>query len=192
MTRSDAMIMRSDPAPDALPRTLVRLRAAVLLAAAVVAVAEVRFPIATWPEAWIGTAFFVYRIGWLALLALACAFWRELYRYARAAGGASYAASYLFLSVMLTPLVLGIAWVPRMVADDVAGGQAAWRRERALGFRESALRTALYLLALLVIGVPLWLIEPRLALAAPVLALFLQRLVLPWVRRAPDDDEISR
>jgi hypothetical protein len=55
-------------------------------------------------------------------------------------------------------------------------------RERS-GGENDLLRTVLYVLALLVLGIPLGLVEPRLALAAPVLALFLQQLVLPWVRR---------
>src|SRR5262245_2134599 len=184
--KADALGAWEEPdegAPLERPRTLVLLGRAAMLALAALALAENAWPIARWPEPLISTAFYFYRIGWLVVLALLVAFWASLFRFARAAGGTNYALGYVLLSVLLAPGLIGIFLVPHLVVDDVAGGQAARRRARAHGFREGALRTALYLLALIVLALPLGLVEPRLALAAPVLALFLQRLVLPWVRR---------
>ena len=167
---------------DSLPaRLVVRRRAATLVFFAVL-VAELVWPIGTWPAERISTAFYLYKLGWLAAALLLLAFALELFRFARAAGGVNYALGYTLLAVVTTPLI-GPYVVPRLIVDDIAGGQAAWRRERAPGLRESVLRVALYFLALIAFAVPLWLLEPRLTLAAPVLALFLQRLVLPWVRR---------
>ena len=152
-----------------LPASLVvRSRAASLVFLAVL-VAELVWPIGTWPTERISTAFYLYRLGWLAATLLLLAFAFELFRFARAAGGVNYALGYVLLAVMTTPLI-GPFLVPRLILDDIAGGQAAWRHGRAPGVRESVLRVALYFLALV-------------ALAAPVLALLLQRLVLPWVRR---------
>src|SRR5688572_8142987 len=103
-----------------LPRSLVRRRTALLLGVLVLAVAELVWPIATWPEHLINTAFYLYKLGWLAVVSLACAFWVALFRFARAAGGSGYAAMYVGLSVVLTPVLFGILVVPELVQRDVA------------------------------------------------------------------------
>jgi len=165
-----------------LPQSLVRRRVALLFGVGALSSAEIVWPIATWPSHLINAAFYLYKLGWLAVIALACAFWAELYRYARCAGGSGYAAGHVLLSILLTPL--GILFVPELVQRDVASGQAEWQRRNALSTSERILRTALYFAALLALAPPLYFVHRDLLYLAPVLAFLLQRLVLPWCRRA--------
>lgn len=165
-----------------VPQPLLRRRSALLLGIGFMTSAEIVWPIATWPSHLINTAFYLYKLGWLVVIALACGFWVELYRYARAAGGREYASGHVLLSILLAPLQ--ILFVPELVRRDVASGQAEWRRRNALPMSERALRTVLYFGALLVVAPPLWLVHRELLYLSPVLAFFLQRLVLPWCRRA--------
>jgi len=175
-----------EPGPSSVPAAqLKRWQMALMVAAVALLIAEIVFPIATWPVHLVSTAFYLYKLAWLTVLVIACGFWTALFRFARTAGGAGYAAGYVFLSVFLTPFLLaGIFVVPTLVERDIEGGQAAWRRQRALSLHERALRTLLYFAALLVVAAPLWWLGRDFLIAAPVLAIFLQRLVLPWCRRA--------
>ena len=166
-----------------LPRSLVRRRTLLLVGVLVLAGAEIVWPIGTWPKHLINSAFYLYKLGWLAVLVLACAFWAALFRFARGAGGSGYAGLYVLLSVVLTPVLFGILAVPELVQRDIAGGQAEWRRQNAPSLSERLLRTALYLGALLLVTPPLYLVHRDLLYLAPLLAFFLQRLVLPWCRR---------
>jgi hypothetical protein len=174
--------------PVELPRSLVRRRVAMLSVLGVMSVAEFLWPIATWPSHLINIAFYLYKLGWLAVIALACAFWVELYRFARSAGGTAYATGHVLLAILLTPL--GILVLPELVQRDIASGRAGWQRRNALSTSDRILRTVLYLAALLAIAPPLYLVHRDLLYLAPVLAFLLQRLVLPWCRRtrpqAPD------
>jgi hypothetical protein len=88
----------------------------------------------------------------------------------------------VLLCVALTPL--GILFMPELVQRDLARGHAQWRKRNALPASDRVLRTALYFAALLVVAPPLYLVHGALLYLAPVLAFFLQRLVLPWCRRA--------
>jgi len=176
-----------------LPRSLVRRRFALLLGMGLMLGAEIAWPIATWPSSLITTAFYLYKLGWLVVVALACAFWVALYRYARAAGGASYARGHVLFSIALTPF--GILIMPELVRRDIATGHAEWQWRNEPSPSEARLRVALYFAALLVIAPPLWLVHRDLLYLAPLLAALLQRLVLPWCRRSepqePDGADAS-
>jgi hypothetical protein len=144
--------------------------------------AEIAWPIATWPSHLITTAFYLYKLGWLVVVALACAFWVALYRYARAAGGAGYASGHVLFSIALAPL--GILFMPELVRRDVVTGHAEWQKRNTVSPSEARLRVTLYLASLLVVAPPLWFVHRDLLYLAPVLAALLQRLVLPWCRRS--------
>jgi len=174
-----------------LPQSLVRRRTALLFGLGFLTSAEVVWPIATWPSHLITTAFYLYKLGWLVVIGLALAFWVELHRYARAAGGPEYASGHVLLAILLMPL--GVLFMPELVRRDIASGQAEWRRRNALPTSERVLRTVLYFAALLVIAWPLYFVHRDLLYLAPLLAFLLQRLVLPWCRRAePREPDSAR
>ena len=172
-----------------LPRSLVRTRSFLLLGLFVLIVAETGFPIATWPEHLISAAFYLYKLGWLAVLVLLIAFSVALFRYARDAGGAGYARRHVLFSIA----PFGLLVIPELVRCDIASGYAAWSMRNAPSDSERALRTALYIVALAVVAPPLYFVHHELLYLTPVLAFLLQRLVLPWFRRAdpPEPSDIT-